>query len=94
MLNLYSHPYELDKSTTFWGLWVIFLIYDLNFKRNLCLQTAANLIRRRVLRHLNWFCTNCHCPTKEDARLIWLNPFLEKLHLEFTSVEVSAAYIC
>ena len=28
-------------------------------------QTVLNLIRRRVLRRLIWFCTVCRCPTKK-----------------------------
>ena len=43
-----------------------------NFKRNHCLQTVKNLIRRRVLRRLNWFCTVCRCPTKRTLGLYGL----------------------
>ena len=41
----------------------IFQFYS-NFKRNFCLQTVENLIRRRILQHLIWFCTVCRCLTK------------------------------
>ena len=43
------------------------------FKRNFCLQTVENLIRRRVLRRLIWFCTVYRCPTKRTLGLYWLN---------------------
>ena len=47
--------------------------FDSNFKRNFCNQTVENLIRRRILRRLIWFCTVCQCPTKRTlARLIWV----------------------
>ena len=42
------------------------------FNRNVCKQTVENLIRRRVLRRLIWFCTVCRCSTK-DPMLIWDN---------------------
>ena len=32
----------------------------------------VNLIRRRVLRRLIWFCTVCLCPTKRTLGLYWL----------------------
>ena len=35
-----------------------------NFKRNFCLQTVENLIRRPVLWRLIWFFTVCLCSTK------------------------------
>ena len=44
-------------------LGVIFNFYS-TFKRNFCKQTVDNLIRRRVLRRLIWFCTDWQCPTK------------------------------
>ena len=40
-----------------------------NFKRNFCKQTVENLIRRRVLRRLIWFCTVCQRPTKKTLGL-------------------------
>ena len=42
------------------------------FKRNFCKQTVENLIRRRGLRRLNWFCTVCLCPTKRTLDLYGL----------------------
>ena len=42
----------------------IFHCYS-NSKRNFCMQTVENLIRRRILRRLIWFCTVCRCPTKK-----------------------------
>ena len=47
----------------------IFHFYS-NFKRHVCKQTVENLIRRRILWHLIWFCTVCQCPTK---RLLGFN---------------------
>ena len=34
--------------------------------------TVENLIRRRVLRRLIWFCTVCRCPTKRTLGLYGL----------------------
>ena len=42
---------------------------DRNFKRNFCKQTVENLIRRRILRRLIWFCTVCQCLTKRTLGL-------------------------
>ena len=50
----------------------IFHFYS-KFKRNFCKQTVKNLIRRRILRRLIWFCTVCWCPAKKDSRLKWVN---------------------
>ena len=52
----------------------IFHVYS-NFKINYCEQTVENLIRRRVLRCLIWFCTVCLCPTERTLGLIiyWLS---------------------
>ena len=50
----------------------IFHVYS-NFKRNFCLQTMENLIRRRVLRRLIRFCTACRCPTKRTLGLYGLS---------------------
>ena len=59
MLNVFSHPYQMDESITILGLLGgIFHFYS-NFKRNFCLQIVENLIRCRILRHLIWFCTDC-----------------------------------
>ena len=41
-------------------------------KRNFCTQTVENLIRRRILRRLIWFCTVCRCPTKMTLDLYGL----------------------
>ena len=71
MLNGISYCYQLDQSISVLrvdGWYFIFIFYS-NFKRNLCLQTAENLIRRRVLRRLFWFCTVCQCPTKTTLGL-------------------------
>ena len=47
----------------------IFPHFYSNFKRHVCKQTVDNLIRRRVLRRLIWFCTVCQCPTKRTLGL-------------------------
>ena len=44
-----------------------------NFKRNFCKQRVENLIRRRVLWRLIWFCTVCKGPTKRTLGLYRLN---------------------
>ena len=46
------------------GLLVDIFHFYSNFKRNFCKPTVENLIGRRFLRHLIWFCTVCPCPTK------------------------------
>ena len=46
------------------GRLVVFFIFIQFFKRSACKQTVENLIRRRVLWRLIWFCTVCRCPTK------------------------------
>ena len=44
-----------------------------HFNRTFCKQTVGTLIRSSILRCLIWVCTVCLCPTKKDARLIWVN---------------------
>ena len=64
-------PILIDWTSQFPILWLlggIFHFYS-NFKRKFCKQTVENLIRRRVLRRLIWFCCVCRCPTK---RTLWL----------------------
>ena len=54
-----SQSYQSDQSiSVLRGDEGNFHLYS-NFKRNFCKQTAENLIRRRVLRRLIWFCTAC-----------------------------------
>ena len=50
----------------------IFLFYS-NFNRTFCVQTVGTLIKQRRMRRLIWVCTVFICPTKKDARLIWVN---------------------
>ena len=45
------------------GLLGIFHFYSTSY-RTFCNRTVENLIRRRVLRRLVWFCTVCRCPIK------------------------------
>ena len=52
---------------------MVFFHFYPNFKRNFCNQNVNNLIRRRVLRRLIWFCTVCRCPTKRTLGLYGLN---------------------
>ena len=53
----------------------IFHFYS-NFDRIICKKTVENLIRRRVLRRLIWFCTVCRCPTKRTLRLEWVKSMI------------------
>ena len=64
MLNVFSHPYQLDESISNFSVIGWYFSVLLKFIRNFCKQTVENLIRRRVLRRLIWFCTVCRCPTK------------------------------
>ena len=41
-----------------------FFHFYLNSNRIFCKQSVENLIRRRGLRRLIWFCTVCQCPIK------------------------------
>ena len=49
----------------------IFHFYK-SFNRTFCKQTVENLVRRRILRHLIWFCTVCQCTTKRTLGLYGL----------------------
>ena len=93
MLNAFIHPYQLDGSiSNFRFLGGIFHFYS-NFKRNLCKQIDENLIRRHILRCLIWFCTICQCPTKNDARLIWVKtlyiPMDYPIYISIISMDLS-----
>ena len=47
--------------------------YFSTFSRTFCKQTVETLmIRCPKMRHLIWICTVCPCPTKKDARYIWV----------------------
>ena len=46
--------------------------FNSNIKRNFSEQTVENLIRRRVLRSLIWFCAVCWCPRKRTLGLYGL----------------------
>ena len=48
-----------------------FHIYS-NFKSNFWQQTVENLIGRRILQRLIWFCTVCQCSTKRTLGLYGL----------------------
>ena len=64
LCRMYSHPYQLDESVSnprvVGGCFVLFKFKKKNFWK----QTVENPIRRRVLRRLIWFWTDCRCPTK------------------------------
>ena len=60
----------------FLGCWLIVFDFYSYFKRTFCKQTVANLIRRRVLRHLIWFCNVNRCPIKRTLGLYGLNCFV------------------
>ena len=83
MPNVFSHHYQLDESSLeFWG--GIFHFYS-TFNRKFCKQTVENLIRRRVLRRLIWFCTVCRCPTKRTLCLcVLMKPRLAFFCLDIT----------
>ena len=63
--NRISHCSQLDQSISVLRVvgWYFSFFFS-NFKRNFCKQTSENLIRRRILRRLIWFCTVCWCSTK------------------------------
>ena len=61
--------------------WVVFFHFYSNFKRNFCKQTVENLIRRRVLRRLMWFCTVCRSATERTLGFYGLTNSLEKKEL-------------
>ena len=69
MPNGISHPPQLDESIL--NLRVVFQIH-LKFKGTFCKQTMQNLIRRRILQHLIWFCTVWACPIKWTLHLYGL----------------------
>ena len=70
MPNVFSHPYQLDVSISNFEFFCFFLFFFYSiFERNFYKQTVENLIRRRVLRRLIWFCTVCRCPTKRTLGL-------------------------
>ena len=74
MPNVFSHHYQFGESISNLrvGWLVVFLLFYSNFKRQFCKQTVENLIRRRVLWRLIWFCTVCRCPTKKTLGLYGL----------------------
>ena len=65
MPNVFSHASPFRSLGLLGG---IFHFYS-NLKINVCMQTVENLIRRRVLWRLIWFCTVCRCPTKRTLGL-------------------------
>ena len=69
MSNVFSHPYQLDESISNFRVVGWYFSFYSNFKRNFCLQTVENLIRRRILWRLIWFCTVCGCPSKRTLGL-------------------------
>ena len=73
-LNVFSHPYQLDQSISILRVLGGTSHFYSNFKRTFCLQIVENLIRRRILRRLIWFCTVCRCATKRTLGLYGLNP--------------------
>ena len=72
MPNVSSHPYQSHEPFSNFRIvgWYFFLFKS---KKNFCKQPMENLIRRRILRRLIWFCTVCLRPTKKDAKLICVN---------------------
>ena len=71
---VFSHPYQLDDSISNFRVVGRYFLFHSNFSRHFCKKTVDSLIRRRVLRRLIWFRTDCRCPTKRtlgvyDSRL-------------------------
>ena len=73
-LSRMNFPIAISRTSLFPILGLLGGIFHfyLNFKRKFCKQTMENQIRRRVLRHLIWFCTVCQCPTKRMLGLYGL----------------------
>ena len=72
ILNVFSHPYQLDKSVSVLRVVGWYFSFYSNFKGNFCKQTVKILIRRHILQCLIWFCTVCRCPTKRTLGLYGL----------------------
>ena len=72
MLFRMYFPILINNWTTQFPIFDFFFHFYSNFKRNFCRQTVDNLIRRRVLRRLIWFCNVCRSPTKGTLGLYGL----------------------
>ena len=70
---------NLNSSFMFLGMLGGVILCQSNFNRKFCKQTVENLIRRHVLWRLIWICTVCLCPTKKDARLIWVKLYITEM---------------
>ena len=77
MLDIFSHPYQLDESISNFRV----VGWYFSFLFNFCLQTVENLIRRCALRRLIRFCTVCQCPTKKTLGLYGLRGYYYKVPL-------------
>ena len=66
--NVFSPPYQFDNAISIFMVVGWYFHFYSNFKRNVCKQAVENLIRRRVLRRLVWFCAVCRCPTKKAVK--------------------------
>ena len=71
ILDILSHPFQLDKYISNFRVVGLYFSFLLKFKRHFCKQTVENLIRCHVLQRL--FCTVCRCPTKKTLGFIWVN---------------------
>ena len=91
MPNVNSHPYQLDESIyMLGGVWAVFLIF-IQILIHFFKQTVLNLIRRRVLRRLIWFCAVCRCPTKKtltknEGTLVFLQELSVVLQEEWQQI--------
>ena len=66
---------------------MVFFIFYSNFKRHFCKQTVENLIMRRILRRLIWFCTACRCPTEQMLGLYGLKVLYFVFHEKVPSIQ-------
>ena len=78
----------------FLGCWLIIFYFYSYFKRTFCKQTVANLIRRRVLRRLIWFCNVYRCPIKRTLGLYGLNCFVALCLMRVLSLFNMVACLC
>ena len=68
-----SHHYHLDESISNLRVFGSNLHFYINFISALCKHTEQNLIRRRILRRLIWFCSVCPCPINRMIGLYGLS---------------------
>ena len=77
MPNVFPQSYQTDQSISVLRVVGWYFSFYSDFKRNFCKQTVENLIRRRILRRLIWFCTVWRCPTKRTPGFYGLTHWYE-----------------